>query len=166
MQPRDKYGRTLAWVWLKKGERLLLVNEIITRNGLAMPFTLAPNVKYTDRIIKAFRLARKEKRGFWGRAFQRIFTSEQAWSQLPTLSGKFITLKLTIQDIKQSSTRLSLIDLKGHMRLVIYKDDLPRFSHLKFKKGLKIKAAGKLRVNYFGGEMKLADPIQILDVEL
>ncbi|AER67588.1 nuclease (SNase domain-containing protein) [Thermovirga lienii DSM 17291] len=165
VQPYDRYGRLLAWVWLSPKNKDLLVNEIITRNGLAMPFTLSPNVKYTDRIIRAFRLAFKERKGFWDKACRRVFTSEQAWNELPSLAGKFITLKLTIREIERSSNKVSLVDMNGKMRVVIYNDDLPRFSKTKFEKNLTLYVAGKLRTSFQGGQMKLADPIQIIKMK-
>jgi len=62
VQTHDKYGRLLAYVWLPSGEML---NEVILREGYAMLLTVPPNVKYQDRLQRAFREARERERGLW-----------------------------------------------------------------------------------------------------
>lgn len=59
---RDHYGRMLAYVRLKNGE---LVNEKMIADGYAYSMTVPPNVKYADKFKKAFREARKARRGLW-----------------------------------------------------------------------------------------------------
>ncbi len=58
----DKYGRLLAYVYLKDG---LFVNEEIVRQGYAQLMTIPPNVKYKDIFLKAQRKARENNRGLW-----------------------------------------------------------------------------------------------------
>ncbi|WP_448587820.1 thermonuclease family protein [Thermocrinis sp.] len=62
VQPTDRYGRVLAYVWLKDGRML---NEVLIREGMAQVYTIPPNVKYQDRLLKAQKKAMEEKRGFW-----------------------------------------------------------------------------------------------------
>ncbi|WP_238527228.1 MULTISPECIES: thermonuclease family protein [Persephonella] len=62
VQPQDRYGRLLAYVWLPDGKML---NEIIICSGYAYPLTIPPNVKYKDRFLKCFREAREKQRGLW-----------------------------------------------------------------------------------------------------
>ncbi|QLH53999.1 MAG: hypothetical protein CH6_2535 [Candidatus Kapaibacterium sp.] len=50
VQRYDKYGRTLAYVWLPDGR---LLNEVILAEGYAMLLTIPPNVKYVERFQKA-----------------------------------------------------------------------------------------------------------------
>ena len=59
----DPYGRLLAYVWLPGGE---MFNERLLRQGYAQVATFPPNVRYTDRFLKAQREARQENRGLWG----------------------------------------------------------------------------------------------------
>ncbi|GKT10514.1 thermonuclease family protein [Desulforhabdus sp. TSK] len=59
--PRDRYGRLLGYVWVN--DRLL--NEELVEQGLAMQYSLPPNVKYAARFSKAVRKARENKAGFW-----------------------------------------------------------------------------------------------------
>lgn len=58
----DKYGRTLAYVYLEDGRML---NELIIASGYATPMTIAPNVKYEERFLMAYRKAREKKIGLW-----------------------------------------------------------------------------------------------------
>jgi micrococcal nuclease len=58
----DKYGRTLAYVYLEDGT---FVNAILVKNGYATVMTVPPNVKYADTFLKLERKARNQKRGLW-----------------------------------------------------------------------------------------------------
>lgn len=61
VRPRDQYGRYLAWVW--RGDTL--VNERMVAEGRAVLYTVPPNVRHVDRIRRAERGARRERRGLW-----------------------------------------------------------------------------------------------------
>ncbi|HUF34447.1 MAG TPA: thermonuclease family protein [Gemmatimonadales bacterium] len=64
---RDRYGRTLAYVW--SGRRL--VNEAMVRDGWAMLYTVPPNVKYVRRLERAQHEARAARAGLWaGNGFE------------------------------------------------------------------------------------------------
>jgi micrococcal nuclease len=62
VEPRDRYGRALAYVWLPDGRFL---NEMLAERGYATQLTISPNVEYADRFRAAVRSARKAKRGLW-----------------------------------------------------------------------------------------------------
>ncbi|MCX7760205.1 MAG: thermonuclease family protein [Hydrogenothermaceae bacterium] len=62
VQPRDKYGRLLAYLYLPDGRML---NKEIICNGYAMPLTVPPNVKYEKEFRECFQKAREEKKGLW-----------------------------------------------------------------------------------------------------
>lgn len=64
VERRDHYGRLLGYLWLANGEML---NETIIKGGYAYPLTIAPNVRYQERLLKAFHDARNAKRGLWAR---------------------------------------------------------------------------------------------------
>lgn len=61
VQPRDKYGRTLAYVYVDD----LMVNEELLRQGYAKLLTIPPNVKYVDRFRAVMLEAREARRGVW-----------------------------------------------------------------------------------------------------
>jgi micrococcal nuclease len=59
----DKYNRLLVYLWTPDE---VMLNERMVRDGYAVLFTIQPNSKYADRLRKAQRIARDEKRGIWG----------------------------------------------------------------------------------------------------
>jgi micrococcal nuclease len=61
---RDRYGRALAYVWLRDGR---LLNRLLAARGYAQPLTVPPNVEYEDVFVEAARRAREAGRGLWGR---------------------------------------------------------------------------------------------------
>lgn len=62
VEREDRYGRTLAYVWLNGR----LFNERLVREGFANVSTFPPNVKYVERFLAAQREARAKDRGLWG----------------------------------------------------------------------------------------------------
>jgi micrococcal nuclease len=64
VEERDRYGRALAYVWLRDGRFL---NRLLVARGYAQPLTVPPNVEYEDLFVRAARRARDAARGLWGR---------------------------------------------------------------------------------------------------
>jgi micrococcal nuclease len=60
---KDKYGRLLAYVYLKDGT---FVNAEIVKQGYASLMTIPPNIKYEDSFLKLYQEARENRRGLWG----------------------------------------------------------------------------------------------------
>jgi len=63
VERQDKYGRLLAYVYLKKDGTF--VNAQIVQEGYASLMTIPPNVKYADLFLKLYQEARKNRRGLW-----------------------------------------------------------------------------------------------------
>ncbi len=63
-QKRDRYGRLLGYAYLSNGKML---NEEIVKAGYANVMTIPPNVKYKDWFLRAYKQARKKKRGLWSK---------------------------------------------------------------------------------------------------
>ncbi|HET7343810.1 MAG TPA: thermonuclease family protein, partial [Methylomirabilota bacterium] len=61
VQPVDRYGRLLAYVWV--GDELY--NAAIVREGYASLMTMPPNVKYRDVFAACYALARDARHGLW-----------------------------------------------------------------------------------------------------
>jgi micrococcal nuclease len=61
-EPRDRYGRALAYLWLADGR---FFNEMLVVRGYAQVLTIPPNVDYADRFVAAQRRARRAQRGLW-----------------------------------------------------------------------------------------------------
>lgn len=63
VQVKDRYGRTLAYVYLPDDTML---NELIVREGYAQVMTVPPNVRHQELLLRAQRHAREKGRGLWG----------------------------------------------------------------------------------------------------
>jgi len=62
VQPRDKYRRLLAYVYLPSGAML---NEEIIARGYANLLTIPPDVRHTERFRRALEASRAARRGLW-----------------------------------------------------------------------------------------------------
>jgi micrococcal nuclease len=62
VEKRDQYGRLLGYVYLPDGRML---NEEIVRERYASLMTVPPKVNYQERLLRAYREARENKRGLW-----------------------------------------------------------------------------------------------------
>jgi micrococcal nuclease len=58
----DKYGRTLAYVWMADGR---LFEQVMIADGYAHEYTYALPYRYQDAFIAAERAARTASRGLW-----------------------------------------------------------------------------------------------------
>ncbi|MBE3598936.1 MAG: thermonuclease family protein [Limnochordaceae bacterium] len=63
VQERDRYGRTLAYVWT--ADRQVMVNAWLLEQGYARVLTVPPNVRYADFFVALQQRARREGRGLW-----------------------------------------------------------------------------------------------------
>ena len=61
VQPRDRYGRLLAYVWV--GDTM--INAELVRLGYAQVMTVPPNVRYQALFVQLQREARDAGRGLW-----------------------------------------------------------------------------------------------------
>lgn len=61
---KDRYGRTLAYVWLDEDHML---NEALLEEGLATPMAVAPNVRNEQRFKEKSDQARRAGRGIWAK---------------------------------------------------------------------------------------------------
>jgi micrococcal nuclease len=64
-EPRDRYGRTLAYVHRERDG--LFVNAELVRRGYAVPLTIPPNVAHAGEFRRLARAARRDGRGLWSR---------------------------------------------------------------------------------------------------
>lgn len=65
VEPRDRYGRLLAYVY--RGRDGLFVNLALAREGFATILTYPPNVAHSEDLKAAVRDARHAQRGLWQR---------------------------------------------------------------------------------------------------
>jgi micrococcal nuclease len=62
VEPRDRYGRLLAYVWLPDGT---FWNALLAAEGYAQQLTIPPNVAYADLFRRLVAEARRDGRGLW-----------------------------------------------------------------------------------------------------
>ncbi len=62
VEPRDRYGRLLAYVWLRDGT---FWNALLAAEGYAQQLTIPPNVTYASLFGRLVRQAREHDRGLW-----------------------------------------------------------------------------------------------------
>ena len=62
-EERDRYGRLLAYVFLRGDGRF--VNAALVRDGYALALTVPPNVRHAGTFRALQREARRERRGLW-----------------------------------------------------------------------------------------------------
>jgi micrococcal nuclease len=65
VEQRDRYGRALAYVWLRDGT---FFNGLLVERGFAAPLTIPPNDDYARQFVAAARRARRAERGLWSSA--------------------------------------------------------------------------------------------------
>jgi endonuclease YncB( thermonuclease family) len=66
-EPRDRYGRMLAYVWLEDGT---FWNALLAAEGYAQQLTVPPNVTYERLFRRLVAEARREDRGLWAEGDQ------------------------------------------------------------------------------------------------
>ncbi|MFW5757614.1 MAG: thermonuclease family protein [Bacteroidota bacterium] len=62
VQEKDRYGRTLAYVYLEDGTFL---NAELVRQGYAQVMTIPPNVKFSELFLDLQKKAREGELGLW-----------------------------------------------------------------------------------------------------
>ena len=62
VQKKDRFGRTLAYVYLDNG---IFLNDYLVKNGYAWSATFPPNVNYQEQFLRSERYARQHKLGLW-----------------------------------------------------------------------------------------------------
>ncbi|NPC90838.1 thermonuclease family protein [Bacillus sp. WMMC1349] len=62
VQERDRYGRLLAYVYLKDGT---MINELLLQKGLARVAVFPPNTEFIDQFRDIENKAKKEHKGIW-----------------------------------------------------------------------------------------------------
>ena len=66
-EAEDKYGRTLAYVYLEDGETM--IERVLLEEGMATTMFVEPNTRYKDEFGALMQEAKAEGEGFWGTGF-------------------------------------------------------------------------------------------------
>ncbi|MFA5338507.1 MAG: thermonuclease family protein, partial [Candidatus Omnitrophota bacterium] len=80
----DRYKRLLGYCFIEN----TLINAKLIEEGFAVTYTIPPNVKYVDTLIKAQKNARLKLKGMWG-AYETITAKEAInhVNQIRTVKG-------------------------------------------------------------------------------
>lgn len=63
---KDKYDRTLGYIWVNDGERDVNFNKLMLEKGFArIAYVFEPNTKYLDEFDKAQEQAKEEELNIW-----------------------------------------------------------------------------------------------------
>lgn len=133
---RDKYGRTLAHIYLRDHR---WINEVLVREGFAHVYTFAPNFRGARKLLLAEAEARQARRGIWRTARFQVLDSELATS---LHIGQFRTVEGTVSKSGPWQFRLSKLNIS-----------IPRAYRRWFKtapaleNGLRIRVRGMIRAS-------------------
>jgi len=129
VEKRDKFNRLLAYVYVNG----LMVNGEILRQGYALLDVRMPNIKHTNFLLKMFKEAKENKRGFWSLAGVQIISPQE----VRKYSGKIKIIEGKITKIEDKG-KLFRLTLNGEGQektwIIIYKNNLPIFE----KKGISL----------------------------
>jgi len=121
--PQDRYGRTLAHIFLPDGTNL--AQQLILK-GLAVRIAFPPNLWAQDCYKLAESRARRNQRGLW----QHIVKASDA---LPADSKGFHIIEGRIDRVGFSKKSVWL-NFKGHFAVRIARKELKHFRDIDFKK--------------------------------
>lgn len=107
----DRYGRTLAYVWLPDGT---LFNELLLFEGYAQVSTFPPNVKYVERFLAAQRQAREAGSGLW--AGEGTSTGGRSPVTLTVDLAAELASITNVSDSSLDVTGWVLVSVKGNQR--------------------------------------------------
>lgn len=110
VEPRDRYGRLLAYVYLSDGT---FVNAELVKRGYAQVSTYPPNVKHASTFVALQREAREARRGLWADAPAEVTppkTPQRAGTVYMNGSSE-VYHKQTCRFVTSRSTRINARDL-------------------------------------------------------
>ena len=156
--PRDRYGRLLARVVVDTPRGPVDVGTELVRRGLALPLFIPPNSGGREDIHRALEEPGREGGGWWGRARGRIFSCAQLWAEFSLVAGSFCVLTLRVDEVEERPTRWILRERGSRIPVILPRDFFPSPRSLL---GRTLRAWGKAVPSFSGGEMPVADPLQI-----
>ena len=137
-EKKDKYGRTLAHVYLKDG---LWVNAELVRLGLAHVYTFVPNISAAKALIKIEQEAIEDKRGMWVDKRWRVLSPK---GLIQKILGQYRLIHGILIKVDKSSWRLKL----GKLIVTVPRKYRRGFKHkFSFKQGDEILVRGRLRMS-------------------
>lgn len=164
-EKRDKYNRTLAYLFLADGS---FFNQKLLEEGYASLLLIPPNLKYAAELKEAAAEARNLGSGVW--SYWDHLSSELPeikWQEATDYLNKEVIVKGKVVKTYQSD-KIIFLDFtkegKDSLYLIIFKHNLNKFDYnpLEFLLEKEIKVTGKI-VEYKGRpEIIIDSPLQIL----
>ena len=158
VENRDKYKRLLAYCFVKQGEKEVLVQAELLRNGFAYLYTAPPNVKYVNALVEALQEAKQKKLGVWSLDLSIVST------QAAHFLGERKMVEGVISRVRQSDRVVHLL-MEG-LEVVVFKKDFLMFLNkgidpVKFYNGKKVRVFGLIKEYNGQTEIILSNPWQI-----
>ena len=138
-EKRDKYGRTLAQVFLRNGG---WINKQLVAEGLAHVYTFMPNSYWAAALLKAEKRARKEMAGIWKTDAFRILSAKDLG---PRHIGQFRLVRGYVKSSQPWQFKLGKLQVSvpRNYRQWFHTSQLP-------KTGDKVIVRGKVRTSATG----------------
>lgn len=166
-QPRDKYGRFLAWVYVDD----VLVNAVLIKEGYAKTLTIPPcGIEKEDEFKNYEKEAVQKRLGLWAKNGKLLSQHEEPISaeDAARYIGKTKTVKGKVVNVFESRKAIFLNfgeDYKKDFTVVIFRKNAGEFERkgidpVKFYKGKEILVTGRIK-EYNGPEIVANDPSQI-----
>lgn len=155
VQKKDKYGRLLAYCFAED----TFVNARLLEEGYALLYTLPPNIRYADMLVKKQEEARKNNRGLW--AGIMVIAPKEAIRY----KDRIVTVEGKITSVRQSPKVTILSFGQSKFKAVVFKEDFSSFMaqgiSLKAYKGKTVKVTGKVKEYKDGFEIIVRHPSAI-----
>ncbi|MBU1007393.1 MAG: thermonuclease family protein [Candidatus Omnitrophica bacterium] len=157
-QRRDKYSRLLAYVYV--GDKM--VNVELLKAGYAMIYTYPPNVKHTEELLAAQKLARQEGKGLWRQAASGVISSYEARHNV----GSIRIVEAEVYDTFISD-KVLILNCGNNFKVAIFMNNLEYFpkefsrSPDSYFKGKTIRVCGVIKKYKSAYEIIANDPSQL-----
>ncbi|MCF4152283.1 thermonuclease family protein [Dethiosulfovibrio sp. F2B] len=159
----DRYERTLAHLWYRDGkeDRDRLLSEELCRLGLAQPLLMGDELTYSDRLELALEEACSEGNGFWRVARSRLFSPGQIKSELTSLRGHFVEVRLRVSRISDGPSLWRIYPSERGFSVTVRKEVFRGVLPGYLSEGAEIRVVGKVMAGYHGAEISIGSAIQI-----
>jgi len=137
----DKYGRTLAHVYLRDG---LWVNAELLRLGSSFVYTFPPNIAKVSEMVRVEQQAIEAKKGIWRMSRWQVLSPELLDKNL---LGQFRLIQGRVASLDKSGWQFAM----GKLRVSVPKKYRSAFRHkMRVSVGEEVLVRGRLRISRKG----------------
>lgn len=152
VEKKDKYGRTLAYVFTEQGAH---INLELVKNGLASVVLHPPNLHYSQALLDAQNIAENARLGIW----RKPYFARQSYRNIRNTRG-WKRIVGTVTHIKHTRYNSYLI-FADDFSLKVARRDVKLFPDLKTYLGHKIETRGWLHRQKNNWTIALRHPGQV-----